>query len=652
MSQVASIEDSVTVSSTVAGGNTVPWHTVQNHSECPGGKPWAVVKNQTDEVEGCHANEDDANAQVAALYAAEADAGNETAVTDTLARHEDCPPGQHRMPDGECMPDSEMTDEHEYVDTSFVVDKPWDGAASRFTDEQYQRSTAACDPGDGTPKQRCFLPHHEPGGALNRSGVHAAAQRAGQLKGRDPAAVARAKSHLRGHYRQLGEEAPGSISSGESEAFVTESLDLSGEGAGWEGVLVVEGESTGDGREFAAESITWAELPIPLRWNTEDSHGGEPRTTAVLVGRIDEVERDGSRIIGRGVFDLGGEHGREAHRLVKEGFLKGVSIDSDDITNADIEYVWPDDHDDDEISVLETLLGPEKMVFHAGRIRAATLVDIPAFVEAYIKLTSDDAEPVLMASSDSTRIINEPADPTSGRLSTWITNEVLVAHAVSAEWRPSADWFVNPDLNVPIGITVTDEGRVYGHAAQWGECHIGHPDLCVTPPREDDHPYFMTGEMVCADGSRVSVGQVTVGTGHASLAYGATRATEHYDHTGAAVADVVVGNDVHGIWVAGVVRPNVEASYVHDLRASGQLSGDWRRIGGKLRLVALLAVNVPGFPVPRLRARVASGDALALVAAGRPTISRPMLTEKELSRRAMRALADNVARRVHAVRGE
>jgi hypothetical protein len=58
------------------------------------------------------------------------------------------------------------------------------------------------------------------------------------------------------------------------------------------------------------------------------------------------------------------------------------------------------------------------------------------------------------------------------------------------------------------------------------------------------------------------------------------------------------------------------------------VSGDWRPINGHLELVGLLAVNVPGFPVPRQRALAASvGDegeyeTLALVAAGIVTPER------------------------------
>jgi hypothetical protein len=94
-----------------------------------------------------------------------------------------------------------------------VTDKDWDGSASRFNDAQYQKAAAACDPADkGPPKTRCFLPHHEPDGTINRNGVHAAAQRVGALEGRSPDAVSAAKAHLRNHYRtDLNEDPPDSL---------------------------------------------------------------------------------------------------------------------------------------------------------------------------------------------------------------------------------------------------------------------------------------------------------------------------------------------------------------------------------------------------------------------------------------------------------
>lgn len=541
-------------------------------------------------------------------------------------------------------------------------------------------------------------------------------------------------------------------------------MDYAGQTAPWEGPLAVEGIVTGDGREFAPGALTWADLPVPLRWNKEDSHGGEPKTVAVNVGRIDRIWRDGERIMGAGVLDLSDEDGRRAHAKIEGKFLRGVSIDADSISDADTEFVWPDDvnagtgnDDGEEPDMFEMLFAqPEKVIFHGGRIRAATLVDIPAFAEAYIALldeagavvaggqpvteqelatlrvqemgavgthdtaTSDGAwdgpanekrleGPLTVAKAraayawydggavedgelpkSAAKFIHHEinADGTVGAANLTACSATIAAlhgarsgtsipeadrrgvydhvaahlrdagrepepfralHAVTAGaevWRPPAAWFTDPKLSLPTPITVTDDGRVYGHAAQWGACHIGQDDVCVQPPHEDQHPYYRTGEVVCADGTRVAVGQITVGTGHAPLHLGAVPAAEHYDNTGAAVADVAVGNDANGIWVAGCVRPGADPLKVYELQAAGQVSGDWRRIGGQLRLVGLLAVNVPGFPVPKMRARVASGEPQALLAAGRPTVAWGR-SQADQEREAVRIVMRMLSRRVH-----
>lgn len=518
--------------------------------------------------------------------------------------------------------------------------------------------------------------------------------------------------------------------------------------APWRGPLAVEGIVTGDGREFSTGSLTWADLPVPLRWNKEDSHGGEPHTVAVNVGRIDRIWREDNRIMGEGVLNLNDPDGQRVYDMIKGQFIRGVSIDADSITDADVEFVWPEndnagpDEDDDLLSML--FAQPEKIIFHAGRIRAATLVDIPAFAEAYVELLDESGAVVASARAedfiaigphdtatsdgpwdgpanearlpspltldqaraayawyDESRVedgmivkdacrfihheVSEDGTPSAANLAACSTgigvlngarggttipdadrqgvwehlaahlrdadqeppeltaSGALVAHAAPTEWKPPKEWFSDPKLSVPTGITIDASGRLYGHAAQWGTCHVGFADQCVSPPREDDHPYFTTGELATEDGVIVSVGQITVGTGHAALNKSANAAAQHYDHTGWAVADVAVGNDSHGIWVAGAVRPDADSGRVHELRASGQVSGDWRRIGGKLRLVGLLAVNVPGFPVPRMRARVASGAQHALVAAGKPTVSRgPSMTEAQ----AMRIVMDMLGQRI------
>jgi hypothetical protein len=194
-----------------------------------------------------------------------------------------------------------------------------------------------------------------------------------------------------------------------------------------------------------------------------------------------------------------------------------------------------------------------------------------------------------------------------------LETEAVVASVTEAA---PLEWFGNPKLSGPTPITVTEDGRVFGHAAAWNSCHTGFADTCVSPPFENDYGYFTTGEVLTAEGHRVAVGQITLGTSHAATrGLSVARAIDHYGDTGTAVADVTAGTDDHGIWIAGAVRPGVSGEHLHALRASA-LSGDWRRIGGNLRMVALLAVNVPGFPIPRLGTALASGKQVSLVASG------------------------------------
>lgn len=192
----------------------------------------------------------------------------------------------------------------------------------------------------------------------------------------------------------------------------------------------------------------------------------------------------------------------------------------------------------------------------------------------------------------------------------------LVASA-GPESAVSADYFRNPALDGPTALQVTDDGRVFGHLAAWGTCHIGVKGVCTTPPvSATNYAYFNTGE-IRTDAGPVSVGQITIDGSHAGLELGLRAAAAHYDNTGTAIADVTAGEDEHGIWVSGKLRSTVTAEQLHALRAAA-LSGDWRRIQGNLEMVAALAVNVPGFPIPRAGlALAASGqEQQSLVAAG------------------------------------
>lgn len=196
------------------------------------------------------------------------------------------------------------------------------------------------------------------------------------------------------------------------------------------------------------------------------------------------------------------------------------------------------------------------------------------------------------------------------------SSDSLTAAGIIAPVAPDDAWFDNPQLSDATPITIGDDGRVFGHLALWGSCHIGYADTCVTAPRSSTgYAAFHVGEVVTASGKRLPVGKVTLGGGHAAAGAGWRAAAAHYDNAGAAVAVVRAGEDQHGIWIAGALVPDVTATQLAALRRS-PLSGDWRRIGGSMELVAALAVNTPGFPVPRPRAALVASRQASLVAAG------------------------------------
>ena len=178
-----------------------------------------------------------------------------------------------------------------------------------------------------------------------------------------------------------------------------------------------------------------------------------------------------------------------------------------------------------------------------------------------------------------------------------------------------AEWFANPKFRQLTPLTIDKEsGRIFGHLAQWGVCHIGVSGNCVKPPHSrSNYANFLKGVVDTTAGEQ-PVGCFTYGIGHADPRLRAAAATAHYDRPDAVVAYVNVGEDSYGIWYAGVLRPGVDEQLVDEFRAVGAVSGDWRPIGRfGLDLVASVAVNTPGFPVS---IAASGGEVTALIAAG------------------------------------
>jgi len=200
---------------------------------------------------------------------------------------------------------------------------------------------------------------------------------------------------------------------------------------------------------------------------------------------------------------------------------------------------------------------------------------------------------------------------------TGMTEALTPSITLVASGRPtiSARYFDNPNLTAPTAVTITDDGRIFGHLAAWGTCHIGIKGTCVTPPFSgSNYAHFRTGAVHTDEGD-IAVGHVTLGTGHAGPRLSAAATAAHYDNTGTVAADVVAGEDVHGIWISGRVRDHLSDEDRHAL-AAAPLSGDWREVAGGLEMVAALCVNVPGFLVPRTQLAASGGEQISLVAAG------------------------------------
>ena len=389
------------------------------------------------------------------------------------------------------------------------------------------------------------------------------------------------------------------------QRVLTAGAEVTAQGSAFHMPLVLpEGIESGDGRSFKKNSIEIRELPLPLMWQIKSAEG---HNGSVVVGRIDSMERiEGGIGNARGVFDSGA-YGEEAERLVREGFIRGISADLDQF-EASQETT---EENENELEQDSGKIGADKLVISHARVMAVTLVPKPAFQECQIYLVNDETQ------EDTVIPDGVYADDADQADASALVACGLVAGSIPV--APPSAWFENPKLEKATPLTVTDEGQVFGHIAAWHVDHIGMSFGTKPPRSRSKYAYFHTGVVRTDEGTDIPVGQLTLAGGHASLEASAAEAVRHYDDTASAFADVHAGEDAFGIWVSGALRPGTTPEQIRAARASAP-SGDWRPIKGHLELVAVCQVNVPGFPVAR--ARVASGAVMALVAAGASTLAK------------------------------
>lgn len=397
--------------------------------------------------------------------------------------------------------------------------------------------------------------------------------------------------------------------------------------AAWEGILTVEGIESGDGRLFSLGSLDWAQLPLPLMYQPANTGG---HSGSVMVGQITNVVRKNNQLYGYGIIDLAARHngdniGQEVHRLMSEEFLNGVSVDVDKVKDADVEFVYGNMPGDLPAGK------PKMTIFHRGRVRGATLVAFPAFVEAQLYLTG---EMLTAAAVDITQSVN-PEDALVAAAG-WAEDEEFLAlmhadnvpltaagHTITIPDLPPAWWFDEPtDVKMKGALTVTDEGRVYGLLAPKDTTH--RAVKTKVPTRNVDYSRFMGRETIVEGGGRVVTGVITMNCGHAPTQnYGTLEdRIEHYDNSCSVAANIRIGETADGeVWVAGATAPFATPEQVTRM-LSCTLSGDWQPHPdrpGVREFIAALLVPVPGFAMARQAASVRYEDG-ALVAAAIPVV--------------------------------
>lgn len=329
-------------------------------------------------------------------------------------------------------------------------------------------------------------------------------------------------------------------------------------------LFAVTGTPTSDRRMLAADiDLTLRETPLPLQW-CEKSRGGHD--DSVTIGVIESLSYEDGEVRASGYL-LNNEHATKAFELMSHG----VANPSVDLGG---EFEMFETYDDGTV-VTDDNFDPSRPIYRTitrAEVLATTIVAIPAFGQTRIALNAErEARDRALVSSAAAKFQPRVYDP---------------------------ELFSDPGLSGPTPLTIDPTtGRIFGHVAVFSEKHrsvgLGH----ISPPRSrTGYAHFHSSPPVyLSDGTRLPVGRLTVGIGHAPTSgVSNAEAQAHYDNAEACFALVRAGEDTTGIWVSGVAAPWSTPERV-EMGLAAPLSGDWRPYGGDLELVAVLAVNTPGF---------------------------------------------------------
>lgn len=405
----------------------------------------------------------------------------------------------------------------------------------------------------------------------------------------------------------------------------------------WTGPLLALDHPTGDStlaprmvgvqEAYRATNHPW----LSYQRAAAPEHDGKIGIGRVEILWVAPAELDGNQVPhlwGAGTLDMADPDAQEAARKLRDGYAGTVSADLD---SAESEIRWfdadgnqVDEPDEDEIWAWledEDIGKTPAEYVHTWRLAGATLVQDPAFHTGWVQLT--DQPPAELAAGGAvwnldTNSFTPAAVTASATSATAEPGSQLWCEqvATAAPWCPPASWFTDPHLSGLTKVTVTDQGRVYGHLADWNTLHEVYripPPHC---PYGGTYPKFHRHPVNTDDGQVVLTGPLA-SNGHADTCPELTLAGAqmHYDDPNYVIADVTVGEDEHGIWAAGALRPGVSPFQVM-LAYRYSFSGDWR----DQALIAACAVSTPAFHVAHDESVVALA---ASAGAGRPKLAAP-----------------------------
>lgn len=414
-------------------------------------------------------------------------------------------------------------------------------------------------------------------------------------------------------------------------------------GTRWRGMLAPINKPTGDGRRMAPGAFRSRPLPLALKWQRIDESGHD---TSVVIGLMDrlnidetagEVWAEGELFDDQPALERLSADVAEAMLLTGKKVI-GPSVDAgaaemifvregsnEPLTDADWEQLMQEEMETGEPAPIE-------MLFTDYEIAAATLVAIPAFVEARpFELLPDGATTAPVVTAAVAEVADPPAGDQDARMA------VLTAAASGLMVLPG-DVFAAPAAAPPYRRPTIDPARdgepfrrVAGYMAPFGVCHVGFRDVCITPPPATvDYALYHRYPLNTTDGL-VAAGRITTGLGqlgsgcthlvcrrnddHACRQYTLAETIAHHDQMRTVALVQATEYDGVGIWVQGIVA---EDATDDDLAVLGRqrVSGDWRDYAGHLEMVELLALarEEPGFPIPQTVLR--DGRQFSLIAAG------------------------------------